>query len=146
MQNQFVIPWDCINMWWFFEVRYNPAVACASSLKYFSCHLNAGKLKRNTSTNSKDTSKNGNPDHIAAQTFSFRELATATRNFRAECLLGEGGFGRVYKGRLESINQVNLFSICLWKIGESCWELECSSSCQCSSSAQIYLLTARTID
>ncbi|KAK7337015.1 hypothetical protein VNO77_17572 [Canavalia gladiata] len=65
-----------------------------------------GKLKRNSSTNSKDTSKNGNPDHIAAQTFSFRELATATRNFRAECLLGEGGFGRVYKGRLESINQV----------------------------------------
>ncbi|XP_061366662.1 probable serine/threonine-protein kinase PBL7 isoform X1 [Gastrolobium bilobum] len=67
---------------------------------------NPGKLKRNSSTNSKDTSKNGNPDHIAAQTFSFRELATATRNFRAECLLGEGGFGRVYKGRLESINQV----------------------------------------
>ncbi|KAE9585471.1 hypothetical protein Lal_00017835 [Lupinus albus] len=65
-----------------------------------------GKLKRNLSTSSKDTSKNGNPDHIAAQTFSFRELATATRNFRAECLLGEGGFGRVYKGRLESINQV----------------------------------------
>lgn len=80
-------------------------------LKYFSCHLSTGKLKRNTSTNSKDTSKNGNPDHIAAQTFSFRELATATRNFRTECLLGEGGFGRVYKGRLESINQVNLFSV-----------------------------------
>ena len=57
---------------------------------------------------SKDSAKNGT-DHIAAQTFSFRELATATRNFRAECLLGEGGFGRVYKGRLESINQVSLF-------------------------------------
>ncbi|XP_028775967.1 probable serine/threonine-protein kinase PBL7 [Neltuma alba] len=65
-----------------------------------------GKLKRNSSTNSKDTSKSGNPDHIAAQTFTFRELATAARNFRAECLLGEGGFGRVYKGRLESNNQV----------------------------------------
>ncbi|AES81778.1 putative protein kinase RLK-Pelle-RLCK-VIIa-1 family [Medicago truncatula] len=65
-----------------------------------------GKLKRNSSTNSKDTSKNGSTEHIAAQTFSFRELATATRNFRAECLLGEGGFGRVYKGHLESINQV----------------------------------------
>lgn len=65
-----------------------------------------GKLKRNSSTNSKDTSKNGTTEHIAAQTFSFRELATATRNFRAECLLGEGGFGRVYKGHLESINQV----------------------------------------
>ncbi|KAH1216724.1 Serine/threonine-protein kinase PBL27 [Glycine max] len=68
-----------------------------------------GKLKRNPSMNSKNSSKNGNPEHIAAQTFSFRELATATRNFRAECLLGEGGFGRVYKGRLENINQVNLF-------------------------------------
>ncbi|KAK2364063.1 putative serine/threonine-protein kinase pbl7 [Trifolium repens] len=65
-----------------------------------------GKLKRSSSTNSKDTSKQGNNEHIAAQTFSFRELAIATRNFRAECLLGEGGFGRVYKGHLESINQV----------------------------------------
>lgn len=37
---------------------------------------------------------------IAAQIFSFRELAAATGNFRPECFLGEGGFGRVYKGRL----------------------------------------------
>ncbi|VAH41567.1 unnamed protein product [Triticum turgidum subsp. durum] len=44
--------------------------------------------------------------HIAAQTFTFRELAAATNGFRADCLLGEGGFGRVYKGYLESINQV----------------------------------------
>ncbi|KAL6657271.1 hypothetical protein ACP70R_005051 [Stipagrostis hirtigluma subsp. patula] len=43
---------------------------------------------------------------IAAQTFTFRELAAATKNFRADCLLGEGGFGRVYKGYLESVNQV----------------------------------------
>lgn len=40
--------------------------------------------------------------HIAAQTFTFRELAAATKNFRPECLIGEGGFGRVYKGRLET--------------------------------------------
>ncbi|PSR92640.1 Serine/threonine-protein kinase [Actinidia chinensis var. chinensis] len=50
--------------------------------------------------------KDGPPAHIAAQTFTFRELATATKNFRPECLLGEGGFGRVYKGRLESTGQV----------------------------------------
>ncbi|GFP98920.1 serine/threonine-protein kinase pbs1 [Phtheirospermum japonicum] len=37
---------------------------------------------------------------IAAQTFTFRELANATNNFRPECFLGEGGFGRVYKGML----------------------------------------------
>lgn len=42
----------------------------------------------------------------AAQTFLFRELAVATNNFRPECLLGEGGFGRVYKGCLESTGQL----------------------------------------
>lgn len=50
--------------------------------------------------------KDGTTAHIAAQTFTFRELAAATKNFRPECLLGEGGFGRVYKGRLESTGQV----------------------------------------
>ncbi|KAL5672833.1 hypothetical protein ACJX0J_017139, partial [Zea mays] len=46
--------------------------------------------------------KDGNSQNIAAQTFTFRELAAATKNFRQDCLLGEGGFGRVYKGRLEN--------------------------------------------
>lgn len=44
---------------------------------------------------------------MAAKTFTFRELAAATKNFRGDYLLGEGGFGRVYKGRLESSNQVS---------------------------------------
>ncbi|KAL8557739.1 hypothetical protein ACS0TY_005010 [Phlomoides rotata] len=37
-----------------------------------------------------------------AKAFTFRELATATKNFRQDCLLGEGGIGRVYKGKLQS--------------------------------------------
>ena len=37
-----------------------------------------------------------------ARAFTYGELSAATDNFRAECLLGEGGFGRVYRGRLES--------------------------------------------
>lgn len=55
----------------------------------------------------KETSQNGGLDNIAAQTLTFRDLATATKHFRAECLLGEGGFGKVYKGYLESMNQVS---------------------------------------
>ncbi|ERN19584.1 hypothetical protein AMTRI_Chr02g214710 [Amborella trichopoda] len=46
---------------------------------------------------------NGN---ISAQIFGFRELAAATQNFRPDFLLGEGGFGRVYKGFLDSSGQV----------------------------------------
>ncbi|XP_022852711.1 probable serine/threonine-protein kinase PIX13, partial [Olea europaea var. sylvestris] len=33
--------------------------------------------------------------------FSFSELKTATRNFRSDTVLGEGGFGKVYKGWLD---------------------------------------------
>ncbi|XP_010260133.1 PREDICTED: serine/threonine-protein kinase CDL1-like isoform X2 [Nelumbo nucifera] len=64
------------------------------------------KLKVNPSLDVKKESSKDGSDRIAAQTFTFRELAAATKNFRADCLLGEGGFGRVYKGRLESINQI----------------------------------------
>jgi hypothetical protein len=54
--------------------------------------------------------KDANGNVISAQTFTFRELATATRNFRPECMLGKGGFGRVYRGHLESTGQVTLSS------------------------------------
>ncbi|KAL2465207.1 Serine/threonine-protein kinase CDL1 [Abeliophyllum distichum] len=68
---------------------------------------NIDKLKVNPSLDvKKESSKDGGSGHIAAHTFTFRELATATKNFRADCLLGEGGFGRVYGGRLESTNQI----------------------------------------
>lgn len=53
-----------------------------------------------------DPPKDGSSDKIAAKTFTFREMAVATKNFRGESFIGEGGFGRVYKGQLEGSNQV----------------------------------------
>ncbi|XP_010264082.1 PREDICTED: serine/threonine-protein kinase At3g07070-like isoform X2 [Nelumbo nucifera] len=47
------------------------------------------------------THKDGS-GNIEALSFTFRELATATKNFRQQCFLGQGGFGRVYKGKLEN--------------------------------------------
>ncbi|XP_060201657.1 probable serine/threonine-protein kinase PBL7 [Lycium barbarum] len=39
--------------------------------------------------------------NLAAKTFTFEELANATRNFRDDFILGEGGSGRLYKGQLD---------------------------------------------
>jgi hypothetical protein len=73
----------------------------------------AERLRNDYPLRVKGESKNGGSDSTTAQTFTFRELAIATKNFRAECLLGEGGFGRVYKGYLESTNQVGqLLTLC----------------------------------
>lgn len=47
-----------------------------------------------------------------ARVFTFVEISEATNGFSSESLVGEGGFGRVYKGHmeLEGKNQVNTYS------------------------------------
>ena len=72
----------------------------------FAFCLGTSKLDAKLSVKIENFPING-LDNISAQTFSFRELAVATKNFKADCLLGEGGFGRVYKGKLMSTNQVS---------------------------------------
>ncbi|XP_047317940.1 probable serine/threonine-protein kinase PBL23 [Impatiens glandulifera] len=42
--------------------------------------------------------------NITSQIFSYNDLAIATQNFNPKNLLGEGGFGRVYKGMIKSLN------------------------------------------
>ncbi|GMG98179.1 hypothetical protein Nepgr_000019 [Nepenthes gracilis] len=54
----------------------------------------------------RDATVDGSPNGSKAQRFAYRELVSATDNFRADCFLGEGGFGKVFKGRLEQTNQV----------------------------------------
>ncbi|CAA7023953.1 unnamed protein product [Microthlaspi erraticum] len=46
------------------------------------------------------------PKNAKAKSFTFRELATATNSFRQEFLIGEGGYGRVFKGKIEKTGQV----------------------------------------
>ncbi|XVE56283.1 hypothetical protein DITRI_Ditri03aG0226200 [Diplodiscus trichospermus] len=59
-----------------------------------------GKASLDEHTKGSDQGKSSK--RRGARSFTFRELATATRNFRETNLLGEGGFGRVFKGRLET--------------------------------------------
>lgn len=39
--------------------------------------------------------KNDPSANIVAQTITFMEFEATTKNFKLECLLAEGGFGRV---------------------------------------------------
>ncbi|XWS36552.1 hypothetical protein CRYUN_Cryun20dG0094500 [Craigia yunnanensis] len=97
-------------------------ISCFSSHEKASKRLNSPSRKAQTSYNSAPTEaippqpppepiknadgpKDSGNNNIAAQTFTFRELATETKNFRQECLIGEGGFGRVYKGKLDKTGQ-----------------------------------------
>ncbi|KAJ0978184.1 hypothetical protein J5N97_013658 [Dioscorea zingiberensis] len=73
--------------------------------KESSVEVNKEPIMQNSQEVKKEVSDDGS-EHIAAQTFTFRELAAATKNFRPDCLLGEGGFGRVYKGKIDGINQI----------------------------------------
>lgn len=47
-------------------------------------------------------SSNKGNKKASATSFSFRELASAASGFKEVNLIGEGGFGKVYKGRLSA--------------------------------------------
>ncbi|TYJ20552.1 hypothetical protein E1A91_A08G002100v1 [Gossypium mustelinum] len=60
---------------------------------------------RNMSLHGGEDSKVGKAI-MRAQLFTFDQVIAATGNFRSDYLLGEGGFGKVYKGFLEDTNEV----------------------------------------
>ncbi|KAG6437954.1 hypothetical protein SASPL_102885 [Salvia splendens] len=71
----------------------------------YPCNENPRKTAEAT-TNKATNKEGGDNNNIAAQTFTFRELTAATKNFRQEYMLGEGRFGRVYKGCLHKTYQL----------------------------------------
>ncbi|KAL8517851.1 hypothetical protein ACS0TY_009239 [Phlomoides rotata] len=60
---------------------------------------------RNDSTRS-DCRNAAETENNTVKSFTLRELATATKNFRQETLLGEGGFGKVFKGTIGATGQI----------------------------------------
>ncbi|VFQ96712.1 unnamed protein product [Cuscuta campestris] len=67
----------------------------------------------NQSTSGKDEDCNqrksgggGETETGKARTFTFADLVAATENFKQEFFLGEGGFGKVFKGRLVDTGQI----------------------------------------
>ncbi|XP_038978760.1 probable serine/threonine-protein kinase PIX7 isoform X2 [Phoenix dactylifera] len=63
----------------------------------------SGSTTTSNAESNSSTSKVGEELKVASQLrkFTFHELKSATRNFRPESLLGEGGFGCVFKGWIE---------------------------------------------
>ncbi|KAE8680209.1 Serine/threonine-protein kinase PBS1 [Hibiscus syriacus] len=45
--------------------------------------------------------------NTSVKTFDYRDLCTATNNFNSENQLGQGGFGRVYKGQVVAVKQLD---------------------------------------
>ncbi|KAE8734901.1 Serine/threonine-protein kinase [Hibiscus syriacus] len=72
------------------------------SFKSVSSFMEDGSRKRYISEEIVKRGKNS----ANAKTFDYRDLCTATNNFNPENQLGEGGFGRVYKGQVDNPNQV----------------------------------------
>lgn len=64
--------------------------------------LSRNSLFSSTSGTNGEASPNGhNSIQSNLRVFSYAELKAATKNFRSDTVLGEGGFGKVYKGWLD---------------------------------------------
>lgn len=66
---------------------------------------NASDFSTESSTKTSFTSLQQRPSNLRA--FTFSELKTATKNFSRSLMVGEGGFGSVYRGVIRSTEDPN---------------------------------------
>ncbi|KAL8029868.1 hypothetical protein ABFX02_14G250900 [Erythranthe guttata] len=78
-------------------VKEEPKVSSPSSSKVPEKETKASSPKPNSDTET---------DGFKAKKFALVDLVTATENFKDEHFLGEGGFGKVYKGSLQDSGEV----------------------------------------
>ncbi|KAL2316921.1 hypothetical protein Fmac_030797 [Flemingia macrophylla] len=83
-------------------------VAHVSSTSFFGTTKSQRKTKQNSSSPKQTALKTSasnvdKPISNKLKIFSFNDLKEATKNFRQENLIGEGGFGFVYKGWIDEI-------------------------------------------
>ncbi|CDO99678.1 unnamed protein product [Coffea canephora] len=68
----------------------------------FLLELSSNRAKDNNGATTKDSRGEVKIESIGLPVFSFSSIVAVTNNFSSENKLGEGGFGPVYKGRLQS--------------------------------------------
>jgi len=87
--------------------------------------LTAEGERKRESSEAKGKSVSSSKGSTAAASFGFRELAAATRGFKEVNLIGEGGFGRVYKGRLSTGEASFIFTVFIFyffgMLVSDCW-------------------------
>ncbi|MED6210768.1 putative serine/threonine-protein kinase pbl3 [Stylosanthes scabra] len=83
-------------------------VANVSSTSLFGSNISQSKPKQDSSPPTQRSSSQNSVSNViersissSLKSFTFSELKEATKNFRRENLIGEGGFGFVYKGWID---------------------------------------------
>ncbi|XP_057544931.1 probable serine/threonine-protein kinase PBL23 [Amaranthus tricolor] len=90
----------------YFTDHHSKMMSISTVVKTLSLRTTATKGKKQHQKMLEYAERSVVDQKISAQIFTFRQMAMATNNFCIENLVGEGGFGRVYKGYIEGIDKM----------------------------------------